>query len=395
MNIYQHKDTFKWVIVAGAFFIGLLSIIYTNQLVSQLANREKRQIELYAKAQELIISTSGAAQEFLFERIIEENSSIPVILTDDAREILDTRNLVIPEKLSEEKKAAFLTRELLIMESTYTPIKIQIDEDLVQYIYYKNSFLITQLKYYPIIQFIALVLLAALGYVIFSTTRRAEQNRVWVGLAKETAHQLGTPISSLMAWIEYFRLDPDFDLSIADEMDKDIKRLEMITARFSSIGSEPVLKEADITEVIQGIVNYLEKRISSKVAMKFTPRYGHSLYANINTPLFEWVIENLCKNAVDAMGGVGKIDIYARHSGDERFIQIDISDTGKGIHPSKIKQVFQPGFTTKKRGWGLGLTLARRIVNEYHGGKIFVKKSELGQGTTFRVLIPNNSTPLL
>jgi signal transduction histidine kinase len=389
MNIYQHKNAIKWGIALAALLIGLSSLLYTNHLVKQLAMRETRQIELYARAQELIVSTSGEAQKFLFERIIEENNSIPVILTDDAGHILDSRNVPLPEKAGEEERMRLLERELRLMEASgYAPLRIAVDEDFVQFVYYRNSPLITQLQYYPLAQMVALCLLGVLAYIIFSTARRAEQNRVWVGLAKETAHQLGTPISSLMAWVEYFRLDPDFDQAVADEMDKDIKRLEMITARFSSIGSVPVMQEADAAAVVSGIVAYLKPRISSKVEIKFTPRVGQELLAIMNVPLFEWVIENLCKNAVDAMNGSGRIEIYARHSRDARYVEIDISDTGKGMTPQVAKQVFRPGFTTKKRGWGLGLTLAKRIVEDYHRGRIYVKRSEPGMGTTFRIQVP-------
>jgi len=230
--------------------------------------------------------------------------------------------------------------------------------------------------------------LSILAWFVFSSTRKAEQNRVWVGLAKETAHQLGTPISSLMAWLEYFKTDPAFDQSLIPEMTKDVQRLEMITARFSSIGSEPALKEEDVLGAVENIISYLQRRVSSKVIFKVIPKFGHELAGKINVPLFEWVIENLCKNAVDAMNGQGRIEIYLRNTKDDRYVMLDLSDTGKGIPKSKIKTVFQPGYTTKKRGWGLGLTLVKRIVENYHSGKIFVLKSEPDQGTTFRIMIP-------
>lgn len=388
-NIERYKTRLKWGVVIGALLIGLASIFYTNHLVEQLEAREMEQMGLYAKAQSIVVSTSGKAQRFIFEEIIEKNGSIPVILTDATGEILYSRNISIPAQASDEKKASLLAKDLREMKETHPPLKIDFgEEDFVQYVYYRNSSLLTQLKFYPVVMLLALSILGLLAYIMFSTARRSEQNRVWVGLAKETAHQLGTPISSLMAWIEYLRLDSQLDAETADEMNKDIKRLEMITARFSSIGSEPVRKQADVGEVTASAISYLKNRVSSKVAINFTPKYGQELLANLNAPLFEWVIENLCKNAVDAMGGAGRIDIYARHSRDFRYIELDISDTGKGISPAQIKQVFQPGFTTKKRGWGLGLALAKRIIEEYHKGKIYVKRSEIGQGTTFRVMIP-------
>ncbi|MGB0523912.1 MAG: sensor histidine kinase [Flammeovirgaceae bacterium] len=399
MQIYDNKNIIQLVIVCLALVIGLASIIYTNSLVTQLAEREKNKIELFKRAQEIVIASSGSSEAltFLFDKVIGENHSIPVILIEEGGTIPDEgklpyhRNIDFPKKASDEAKRAILRKELKVMKEEYKPLNIKVEEvGINQFIYFRNSSLITQLKYYPFVQLTALALLAGLAYVIFSTTRKSEQNRLWVGLAKETAHQLGTPISSLMAWIEVLRTDPNFDQSFCDEMEKDTKRLEMITARFSNIGSEPSMKVANAGNVVVGIVQYLQKRVSSKVKIKVTPRFSQDLNCLMNVPLFEWVIENLCKNAVDAMSGKGKIDIYVQNSKDNTQVIIDVNDTGKGIHPSKIKQVFRPGFTTKKRGWGLGLTLVKRIVEEYHRGKIYVRKSELNVGTSFRIIIPKN-----
>jgi signal transduction histidine kinase len=389
MNLYQNKNFIKLLIVGLALVIGLISIIYTNSLVNQLAMQERGQIALFAKAQGLLTSISSEeANTFLFE-IVEQNNSIPVILTDaTSQKISNNRNIIFPKNATEEEKEKILRKELEIMKNGYEPLEVIVSEDLTQLIYYRDSPLITQLRYYPLIELLALILLGILAYVIFSTSRRSEQDRVWVGLAKETAHQLGTPISALMAWVEYFRTDPNFDLSIADEMDKDIKRLEMITARFSNIGSEPAMKVADAGTVVEGVANYLVRRISTKTKLKVVPRLSEDLSVMMNIPLFEWVIENLCKNAVDSMGGVGKIDIYIRNTSDNTRVQIDVRDTGKGIPAGKLKTVFKPGFTTKKRGWGLGLTLVKRIVEEYHKGEIFVLRSDPENGTTFRILVP-------
>lgn len=386
MQIYDNKNVFKLVIVSLALVIGLASIIYTNSLVKELAKREVKQIELFAQAQKLIVDVDGPAEDFIFE-FVQGNQSIPAIVTDTLGNFKKSRNINFPKNADEEQKAKIIEKELTEMKAQYAPIKIDV-AGIHRLIYYRNSFLITQLKYYPIVQLTAISLLAILAYVIFSTTRKSEQNRLWVGLAKETAHQLGTPISSLMAWIEFLRTDPNFDKSFCDEMEKDTKRLEMITARFSNIGSEPSMKMANAGDVVVNIVQYLQKRVSSKVKINVTPRFSQDLNCLMNVPLFEWVIENLSKNAVDAMSGVGKIDIYVQNSKDNTQIVIDVNDTGKGIHPSKIKQVFKPGFTTKKRGWGLGLTLVKRIVEEYHNGKIFVRRSELNVGTSFRITIP-------
>lgn len=275
------------------------------------------------------------------------------------------------------------------MRTQYPPISIEI-AGLRQYIYYRNSNLINQLRYYPFIQLAVISLFVLMGYLAFSLSRNAEQNRVWVGLAKETAHQLGTPISSLLAWSEYLRSKPELAAEgIVDEMDKDIVRLQMITARFSSIGSEQKLQLEDLGEMVEGAIDYLRNRVSKKVeiSVNLNPP-GVPIMAFINRPLFEWVIENITKNAVDAMAGVGtlRLDITELPEGN---VQMDIQDSGKGIPRNQFKKVFEPGFTTKKRGWGLGLTLARRIVEQYHKGKIFVKSSEPGKGTTFRILLRN------
>ena len=279
------------------------------------------------------------------------------------------------------------------MRAAYPPIEIVLREPKTgevwgyQFVYYRNSFLLTQLQYYPYVQLAVISVFALIAYLIFSYSRTAEQNRVWVGMAKETAHQLGTPLSSLMAWIEYFRADPEtYDPSIVQEMDKDINRLNMVTSRFSSIGSIPTLKEENLYHILNTSVAYLQNRISTKVRLQLHSE-GKDIPVRINAPLFEWVIENICKSAVDAMSGVGDLTIQVIQEHPEQVV-IDITDTGKGISKSKLKQVFTPGYTTKKRGWGLGLSLAQRIVENYHKGKIFVKHSEIDAGTTFRIILP-------
>jgi len=257
-------------------------------------------------------------------------------------------------------------------------------------LYYKNSNLLTQLTFYPFVQLSVIALFAFIAYLAFNYSRVAEQNRVWVGLAKETAHQLGTPISSLMAWVEYLKSEGQFSNSpIIEELNKDIHKLVLITERFSSIGSVPVLTEHNVKDVVERVVNYLRPRISRKVDINLTSMYNDTI-ASMHPPLFEWVIENIIKNAVDAMGGEGNIKINIIEGSDWKVF-IDISDNGKGITPSKLKQVFNPGFTTKKRGWGLGLALAKRIVDVYHAGKVFVKSSEVNKGTTFRIVLNRES----
>ena len=271
------------------------------------------------------------------------------------------------------------------MLQEHPPIEFKIGKD-TGYVYYSNSLIVTQLRYFPYILIITFLVFGSLAFIAYSSSRRAEQNRVWVGLAKETAHQLGTPISALMAWVEVLRSDENFDQSIGDEMEKDVKRLETITTRFSNIGSVPQMHPEHIGELVEHTLKYLQRRISTKVKVYFENTAENNQNIMLNKHLFEWVIENLCKNAVDAMSGVGEIHVKVFSLNSNR-IGIDIRDTGKGISKMNFRKVFRPGFSTKKRGWGLGLTLAKRIVETYHGGQLFIKSSELGQGTTFRIIL--------
>lgn len=393
LDLYQNKSKIKWIVLGVSVVISVGSIFYTNVLVKQLEEREKRQIELFAKALEYTSNeNSNNNLFFITEEILFQNNSIPTILVDESGNISQYRNIDIDSSWSKKRLNDELILQLADMKNTYEPIEIKLRDQQTrqvygtQYVYYKNSFLLTQLTYYPYVQLSVIALFGFVAYLIFNYSKAAEQNRVWVGLAKETAHQLGTPISSLMAWVEYFKEDSTFeDKTLITELDKDVKKLQVITERFSNIGSEPTLKEENIEELITTIIDYLKPRISTKVNFNI-----HSLTPNIiamiNAPLFEWVVENLCKNSVDAMGGTGKITIYIL-KGSEGRIFVDISDSGKGIPKNKIKQVFNPGFTTKQRGWGLGLTLAKRIIETYHQGKIFVKSSEENKGTTFRIVL--------
>lgn len=388
INIYERSYIVKWVVLVIALLIGITSIIYTNSLVNRILTQEEKQISLFAKGQEFLATAEPSENlNFLMEEIIASNNSIPVILTDENRNPIGSRNIDVPEDAQEREK--FLLREMQKMEKEHQPIILKLDSasNMSQYVYYENSSLVNQLRYFPYVQLTIILIFFSLVYTLFSYSRRAEQNRVWVGLAKETAHQLGTPLSSLIAWVEYLRIDENMDQEIVEELEKDVTRLETITARFSSIGSTPTLKEENIKEVLEECVAYLQKRVSSKVSFWLHIKEDE-LPIHINKSLFEWVIENLCKNAVDAMNAVGYIDIYVSHTRDEQNLVIDIKDTGKGIPKSKIKTVFRPGFTTKKRGWGLGLTLAKRIIENYHSGKIFVYRSEVEVGTTFRIILP-------
>jgi signal transduction histidine kinase len=392
IDLYRRRSTLNLIIVMAAFGIALASVYYTRILVNELKDREQRLIELYAKTLQYTVNESNTADlAFVVQEILVPNQSIPVIWTDGARNPIQSRNLNIDPTLSEEEKRRILKQELEEMRKEHEPIMLTFRDENgdvydIQYVYYKNSLLLSRLEYYPHVQLSIIALFGIIAYITFNYSKTAEQNRVWVGLAKETAHQLGTPISSLMAWVEYFKTDESYkNKELIGELEKDIERLEMITARFSNIGSVPILYHENIPAVISSTINYLRKRISKKVEIHIQAMPS-DIRAKINKPLFDWVIENLCKNAVDSMGGVGRIDINIRKSVDDRVI-VDIKDSGKGIPKSKIKDVFSPGYSTKTRGWGLGLTLAKRIIENYHKGKIFVKNTEIDQGTTFRILL--------
>ena len=400
-NLYENKSRLKWIVLAASLIIGVGSIYYTNLLVLKLQERERSFIRIYAKALEFTLSENVTITQdinFISEEIIYQNNSIPMIIMDSLGVVYGYRNINIDSTWTKARINNKLRSMVVSMSKDYPPIRIApIDHStgkpyLVQYLYYKNSYLLTQLMYYPYVQLTVIAIFGFIAYMAFNYSRTAEQNRVWVGMAKETAHQLGTPISSLMAWIEHLRADPDFNNNyILTELDKDIHKLGLITERFSNIGSVPKLKNEDIIEEVERVVEYLRPRISSKVNMVVNGMH-EQIYAQINVPLFEWVIENVCKNAVDAMGGEGDLEINVLE-GSEWRVFVDISDTGKGITPSRMKQVFNPGFTTKKRGWGLGLALAKRIIENYHKGKIFVKSSVIDQGTTFRIVLNRQHEP--
>jgi signal transduction histidine kinase len=290
---------------------------------------------------------------------------------------MDERQMVLKLKLQE------------IIAEKNKPIEMDMGFQK-EYIYYGNSKLLKLLRYYPLSQLTVVLIIGFLGYIFFSYSRRAEQNKVWVGLAKETAHQLGTPLSSLTAWVEILRNEPHINPDIVTELGKDIQRLDTITTRFSNIGSIPVLKEENLLELISSFINYLKIRISTKVTIDIESSLSPNQTANINKYLFEWVIENICKNGVDAMGGTGQINIQL-FEGKLNQLVIEISDSGKGISPKNTSKIFSPGFSTKKRGWGLGLTLAKRIVENYHEGKLTLKSTELNKGSTFRIVLPKPS----
>jgi signal transduction histidine kinase len=391
-DFYQTNPVLKWVVLAVSFLISVGSIYYTNVLVEQLKKRERQQVELFAKAIEHTANEQNLSEnvDFIAEEILYQNNSIPIIQTDSLNKVMSYRNVDVDENWSEERKENFLAREIAAMRKTYEPIRIRLYDTNkkeffgYQFIYYKDSFLLRQLVTYPYIQLSVIAIFGFISFLAFNYSKAAEQNRVWVGLAKETAHQLGTPLSSLMAWIEVIREDSDMkEKGVVEELEKDIQKLRVVTERFSSIGSTPTLKQENVVQLINNVVNYLRPRISARIKMEvFT--LSETILVEAHAPLFEWVIENLCKNAVDAMGNAGTIAIKILRGSDGKVF-IDVTDTGKGIPRSKMEAVFRAGFTTKKRGWGLGLTLAKRIIETYHNGKIYVKGSEENVGTTFRI----------
>jgi signal transduction histidine kinase len=374
----------------GCFCVDKLRIYLLHQCIGRTIKRSRKAAgRIICESLEYTLINDDGNIVFITDEILFKNKSIPVIwLTKDNE--YQYVNIEINENWSPERKNAFLRMQVEEMKDSFDPIEIILRDDSTgeifgkQYVYYKNSFLLTQLIAFPYIQLSVLAIFGFISYLAFNYSRTAEQNQVWVGLAKETAHQLGTPLSSLMAWVEVLRDDPDIkNKGIVDELDKDIKKLTVVTERFSSIGSTPVLKDENVYQLINNVVGYLLPRVSSKINFEVYT-LSETIQARVHAPLFEWVIENLCKNAVDAMGSSGTIAIKILRGSDHKVF-IDISDTGKGIPKALIANVFRPGFTTKKRGWGLGLALAKRIIEMYHEGKIFVKSSEENQGTTFRV----------
>jgi signal transduction histidine kinase len=382
LEFYFKKRRWKILLLLLAVVIGIGSFFYTHWLVEKMAQEERKSVELWAEAtKRLIASGLNSDQDITFlNDIIVGNTTIPIIHTDSLNRILGSKNI----DYNAENKDRVLTRELRKMKGENEPILISVSDNEKQFLYYRDSVLLENLKYYPVVQFAVIFLFILVAYLAFSSSRNAEQNQVWVGMSKETAHQLGTPISSLMAWVEILKMQ-NVDENLIREFEKDTQRLQKITERFSKIGSIPELLVTDVAEVIRSTVEYLKTRTSGKVKfmMDFDPE--RKFEAPLNASLFSWVIENLCKNAIDAMNSSGTIQLNMQEKNNQIFI--DVTDTGKGISKAYFKTVFQPGFTTKKRGWGLGLSLAKRIVENYHKGKIFLKQSEINKGTTFRIIL--------
>ena len=379
----------------------------SNSIVGDLASQERQRMELWAEATKSIIGTSAEdvgneaqSQQYInfLLHIIEDNRSIPVILADDKGNIILHRNFDLPEPLDSlnplyisERNAEFLSKKLKSLASQkQNIIPIEIGDGITQHLYYQDSRLLQRLNYFPYVQMLIMVVFVSVVYFAVMSTKKAEQNKVWVGLSTETAHQLGTPISSLMAWMELLE-QMDVGAEVVEEMNKDVVRLSTIASRFGKIGSKPKMETTDADVVVQSAVSYMKTRISQRIKLVYVlpPAVELPLKAQLSDSLFQWVLENLIKNAVDAMDADGAITVVAGRDERAGRIFIEVTDTGKGLPKKRFKTIFKPGYTTKKRGWGLGLALAKRIVEQYHGGRIFVKWSEPDRGTTFRIELPS------
>lgn len=376
-TFFETKHSYKILFFGVAIIIAAVSLVVSDTLIRKLEQEEREKVEIWVNATQVMTSENPTLDMNLILKIIEGNNSIPVLVCNERNEVLHHRNVEVPKGDVE----AFFKEKIAQFRSQNRPIIIDMEDGTYQYFYYDDSIILKRLMIYPYIQLGIVSIFILIAFIALISTKKAEQNKVWVGLSKETAHQLGTPISSLIAWMEYLR-SKDIEASILGEMEKDVKRLEMIAERFSKIGSNPKPQPVDIRFCLEQAVDYMRTRISKKVLLHL-PSDGEPLRVLLNEALFGWVVENLIKNAVDAMEGKGEIHFRIEDRGS--IVRLDVSDTGKGIPKSKFKQVFSPGFTTKKRGWGLGLSLVKRIVESSPRGKIYVLSSEQGKGTTFRI----------
>lgn len=367
-----------------AILTGSGSLFYTRILVGILKAEERKKVQLWAEATRLIIIADSTQNVEFLSSIIEDNNNVPVILTDGYDNILNVRNF---DSLKIRDKQ-YLIDELEKIRKQNNPIVIDLGNNYTNRIYYKDSIILTKLNYYPYVQLGIIALFIIVSFLAFSTTRKAESNQVWVSMSKETAHQLGTPASSLAGWSEILQ-QKNPDDPVIKELAVDVERLEKITERFSRIGSRPILTTANLTNVVANTVDYLKSRSSSKVRFIYDFDINKEVSVPLNVALFEWVVENLLKNAIDAMEGKGDIIINISDTG--KNASLDISDTGKGIPKSSFKKIFNPGYTTKHRGWGMGLSLAKRIVEEFHQGHIYVRHSEPGKGSCIRIILNKDS----
>ncbi len=402
MNPYDRKRRWKFILIAFALIIVGASLWYTDYLVRNISNAERTRAELWARSTRNIIAMPDVNDEYItFIYSMRDSLAVPAIVVDSAENIITWRGLDSTKtnfdlEADSKKKydPKYFKSQLKEMKSQHPqPIVLELNNRNNEkwYVYYKDSTLLTQLRAFPYLQLSIIAIFLLIAYGVFNSSRKSEQDQVWVGLAKETAHQLGTPISSLMAWVELLKSKfnaPDDPLII--EMENDVKRLEMVADRFSKIGSKPILHNHVVYEVVAEFVNYFKVRVSDKI--EFVLSGDKQVEALVNVPLFDWVIENILKNAVNAIEGQGSIKVEIKENLVKEQVFIDITDTGAGIPRLKFDTVFQPGYTTRKRGWGLGLSLTKRLVENYHQGSIFVKDSELGRGTTFRIVLKSNMT---
>lgn len=395
MNPYEKKRRWKFILLVFACCIGIASVFYTDSFVNKMQREEALQFKLWVRVQEraFLLMDDDLSQSLAED--VRSNIKMPIIITDIDGTItswqgLDSTKTNYAENTELKYDTLYFKRELATMKRQHPAETIDIF-GTPSLAYYKDSLILTQLRYFPYIQLAVIFLFLITAYAAFSSARKAEQDQVWVGLAKETAHQLGTPISSLMAWIELikskFKAEDD---PLIIEMENDIQRLEVVTDRFSKIGSKPILEDHNVYRVVSNFVDYFRLRTSDKIQFEISG--DEQVRARLNIQLFDWVIENLLKNAANAIENQGRISIVIKENLAKEEVFIDLSDTGKGISKSKFDAIFQPGYTTRKRGWGLGLSLTRRIVENYHGGEIFVKESELEKGTTFRIILKSSLT---
>ena len=378
ISSFKLKRISKQLLLLSAFIIGTTILWYTNNLVDDLRREERTKVNIWANATKQTTDIDNLNEDisFVFE-VINHNKTIPVILVDDNGSILYHKNF--PPKKADNLD--YLESQLQIMKESHQPIVFEYADGKHNKIYYKDSILLTRLKIFPYVILVVISLFIVTGYFAFSNSRKSEQNKVWAGMARETAHQIGTPLSSLMGWVTLLH-DQGGNEEVVSEMNKDILRLQMITERFSKIGSQPELKNQDVNSIVQRSFYYMKDRSSSKINFKLEIS-DHAIFSFLNTQLFGWVIENIMRNAIDALQGKGEIKVEVKdHS---KNVIIDISDNGKGIKSTQLKTVFEPGYTTKLRGWGLGLSLVKRIVEDYHKGQVYILHSELGKGSTFRI----------
>ena len=382
------RDIFSFrnrvVVIIVGVSLGMVSLLYTNNMAKRLKEKEQHDVALWAHAMERANRNvmGGSMEDPLITDIVSNGNNIPFIMTNENLEVLQFH--LVPEKIIDHPDRLRRQIDKFTAENTPRTVRFWWSNDHYHIIFYGRSALLKSLYYFPYVQILVITAFILLGFIAFRSSKHDEQNRVWIGLAKETAHQLGTPTSSLLGWIEYLRTQP-VDQGAVEEMNKDLSHLMKIVDRFSKIGSETPLTPENINEIVSGSVMYFRTRAPRNVVIDYNGLAIAPVKAQINTALFEWVVENLIKNSLDALQGHGRIDVEI--SSDDKHVMIDIKDTGKGIPKSNWKRIFEPGFTTKTRGWGLGLSLSRRVIEEYHQGRIGVVYSELGKGTDIRITL--------